>query len=147
MIIVTRDTVRNPDILDVRQLPRKFVDRVMVWPKGRVSPGVTLRLLAELQILRYGLWLLPLLVVGLTWRGLALPIAQAPIIMLILIWWVEMRLLRVPPKRRLKLMDAAAAERGLDLLAVQGREALTQIAAMRGQRDGSLRLVVEQSPL
>jgi hypothetical protein len=147
MLILTHETLRNPDILEVRQLPRKFFGRVVVWPKGGMSAGLTLRMIAEFQLLRYSLALAPFVIVGITWRDTAMPLAQAPLFMLLLIWLVEDRLLRPGPKRRAKLIDAAEAERGLDLLRVQGRAALTRIAALRGQRAGELRLVVEQSEL
>lgn len=147
MLILTHDTLRDPSILDVRQLPRRFFGRVVVVPKGGLSVGLLLRILVEFQLLRYALALLPLIVVGLLWRQTALPLAQAPVLMVILIWWVEMRLLRPGPKRRARIIDTAAAERALDLLVVQGRAALTRIAAGRGMRRGDLRLVVEQSEL
>jgi hypothetical protein len=147
MLIVTRDTVRNPAILEVRQLPRKFFERVTVWPRGRMGPGLFLRTIAEFQLLRYTFWLLPIMAAALIWREAALPLSQAPILMVILIYVVEMRVLRASPKRRARLIDAAEAERGLDHLRAQGRVVLTRIAAGRGLRAGQLRLVVEQSPL
>ncbi|SLN18036.1 hypothetical protein [Roseisalinus antarcticus] len=147
MLILTRDTVRNPTILKVRQLPRKFFGRVTVWPKGKIGAGLFLRILAEFQTLRYSTALLPLIVIALIWNGTALPLSQAPLLMLVILWLVEMRLLRVPEKRRAGLIDAAEAERGLDLLQVQARQALTRIAAGRGLKAGQLHLVVEQSEL
>jgi hypothetical protein len=147
MLILTHDTVRNPDILEVRQLPRKFFGRVVVLPRGGVGPGLALRMVAEFQLLRYTLALAPFVLVGVLWRDTAMPLAQAPLFMLLLIWLVEDRILRPGPKRRARLIDAAEAERGLDLLRVQGRRALTRIAAGRGLRAGELRLVVEQSEL
>ncbi|TFL18068.1 hypothetical protein [Jannaschia formosa] len=145
MIIVTEDTLLNPQILEVRQLPRRFVDRVSVWPR-RASPGVIARLLIEMQLLRYAAWLAPLVVVALIWRQSALPLSQAPILMIILVGFMELRVLRAPPAQRAK-MDRDAAARVQDLLRVQGRAALTRIAAGRGMQAGALRLVVEQSPL
>ncbi|MEW9920150.1 hypothetical protein AB2B41_11075 [Marimonas sp. MJW-29] len=147
MLIVTQDTLRNPQILKVRQLPRKFFGRVAVWPKGRIGIGGTIRLLAEFQAIRYLLILSPLLVIGLLWNVAALPIAQAPILMVVMIWFAEMHLLRVPARKRARLIDAAEAARGLDLLKVQSRDVLTRIAALRGMRAGQLHLVVEQSEL
>lgn len=147
MLIVTHATVRNPAILRVRQLPRRFFGRVTVWPKGRISLPLLLRIIVEFQWVRYSLSLLPLVGIGMTWTGLALPLAQAPLLMLVLLWWVEMRLLRVPARKRAGLIDRAEAERGLDLLRVQARAVLTQIAAGRGLRGGQLHLVVEQSEL
>lgn len=144
---MTHNTLRNPAILKVRQLPRKFFGRVAVWPRGPVDFGMTLRLLIEFQALRYILTLAPLIMIGMNWNALALPMAQAPILMIAMIWWVEMRLLRVPKSRRARLIEGAEAERGLDLLRVQSSAALTQIAAGREMKRGTLHLVVEQSEL
>ena len=145
MIVVTRDTIRNPGILEVRQLPRRFIDRALVWPH-HASAGTILRLMAELQMLRYAGWLMPLVAVALIWQDTALPLSQAPVLMVFLIVWAEMRVLRASPARR-AAMDRDAAARTRDFMAVQGRAALTRIAAGRGLRRGELRLVVEQSPL
>lgn len=145
MLIVTRDTLSNPGILVVRQLPRRFVERVMVWPR-RGSIGLMARTLAEMQFLRYCTWLAPLVVVALIWRGTALPLSQGPVLMVVFVVWVEMRVLRVSPARRVR-MDRDAAARTVDLLMVQARAALTRIAAGRGMKAGTLTLVVEQSPL
>lgn len=147
MLILTHETLRNPAILSVRQLPRKFFGRVTVWPKGRIRFGQLMRIVIEFQWVRYSLSLLPLIIIGLIWNGMAMPLSQAPILMLLIIWWVEMRLLRVPPAKRARLIDAADAERGLDVLRVQSRAVLTQIATGRGLRAGQLHLVIEQSEL
>ncbi|MFZ3582368.1 hypothetical protein ACOI1H_09395 [Loktanella sp. DJP18] len=146
MLILTHATLRNPAILQVRQLPRRFFNRVTPRPRA-VGMGQRLRLLIELQTVRYMLALLPLVVVGLVWNGAALPLAQAPLLMLFIIWYIEMRVLRVKASKRSSLIDPAAAERGLDLLRVQGRAALTRIGAGRGLRSGMLHLVIEQSDL
>lgn len=147
MLIVTHDTLRNPAILRVRQLPRKFFGRVTVWPKGRIGLRQMARIMVEFQALRNATALVPLVIIGLIWNGLALPLAQAPLLMLIMIWWVEMRLLRVPASKRARLIDPAEAARGLDLMAVQARAVLTQIAAGRKMQTGQLHLVIEQSEL
>lgn len=147
MLILTHDTVSNPAILKVRQLPRKFFGRVTVWPKGGTGVRRMLRIVIEFQWVRYSLSLLPLVLIGFTWNSMALPLAQAPIFMLLVLWFVEMRVLRVPAKKRSALIDAAEAERGLDLIRVQARSALTQIAAARGLNSGALHLVIEQSEL
>ncbi|WP_299028239.1 hypothetical protein [uncultured Sulfitobacter sp.] len=147
MLILTHNTLRNPAILKVRQLPRKFFGRVAVWPRGQMGFSGFLRLIIEFQAIRYTLSLLPLILIGMNWNALALPMAQAPILMIAMIWWVEMRFLRVPQSRRHRLIEGAEAERGLDLLRVQARAALTKIAAARDMKQGSLHLVVEQSEL
>jgi len=147
MLIVTPDPVRNPEALKVRQLPRRFFKRVTLIPRGRVSVGLALRIMAEFQVLRYMLPLLPVVAIGLIWTNTALALSQAPLLMFLLIWWVEMRLLRVPAGRRRALIDPDAAARGLDLLEVRGRAVLARVAATRGMRVGQLHLVVEQSEL
>lgn len=147
MYVLTHNTLRNPAILKVRQLPRKFFGRVAVWPRGPLGVLATLRLLIEFQAVRYILTLAPLIAIGMNWNALALPMAQAPILMIAMIWWVEMRLLRVPKSRRARLIEGAVAERGLDLLRVQSRAALTKIAAGREMKRGELHLVIEQSEL
>lgn len=147
MLILTHDTLRNPAVLKVRQIPRKFFGRVAVWPRAQIGFGGFLRLLIEFQALRYALALSPLIVIGALWNVAALPIAQAPILMIVIIWYVEMRILRVPAKRRNRLIDDAEAARGLDLLKVQARDVLTRLAAHRDMRAGALHLVVEQSEL
>ena len=147
MLIVTRATIRDPSILEVRQLPRKFVDRVTVWPKARLGLAGLMRIVAEFRPVRYGLWLLPLVAIGTVWRQVALPLAQAPLFMVLLIGWIETRVLRVPPSKRARAADADEVARGLDLLGVQARAVLARIAAGRGLERGTLRLVVEQSPL
>ena len=147
MLILTHRTLRNPAILKVRQLPRKFFGRVAVWPRGPLGFWRFMRLIIEFQAIRYILTLSPFIFIGLSWNALALPMAQAPILMIFMIWVVEMRILRVSKARRPRLMEGADAERALDLLRVQARAALTKIAAAREMKRGELHLVVEQSEL
>jgi hypothetical protein len=147
MLILTHSTLRNPAVLKVRQLPRKFFGRVAVWPLGQLRFAGLMRLIIEFQAVRYILTLSPFIFIGLSWNALALPMAQAPILMIFMIWLVEMRLLRVPNSRRPRLIEGAQAERALDLLRVQSRAALTKIAAGREMKRGELHLVVEQSEL
>jgi hypothetical protein len=147
MLILTHSTLRNPAILKVRQLPRKFFGRVAVWPRGQLGWGGLLRLMFEFQAIRYILTLSPFILIGLSWNAMALPMAQAPILMIFMIWLVEMRILRVAKSRRPRLIEGAQAERALDLLRVQARAALTKIAAAREMKRGELHLVVEQSEL
>jgi hypothetical protein len=147
MLILTHSTLRNPAILKVRQLPRKFFGRVAVWPRAALGLWGFLRLMIEFQAIRYILTLSPFIFIGLSWNALALPMAQAPILMIFMIWVVEMRILRVPKTRKPRLIEGAQAERTLDLLRVQARAALTKIAAAREMKRGELHLVVEQSEL
>ncbi|WP_308918135.1 hypothetical protein [Jannaschia sp. LMIT008] len=146
IVVLTHRAIANPGVLEVRQLPRRVFGRVFVRPRG-AGPVLWLRLLAEVQLLRYLLALVPLGVIAVVWRETALPLSQAPILMVILIVWIEMRVLRPSPKRRARLIDPVEADRGLDVLKVRGRAILTRVAAGRGLRAGTLRLVVEQSDL
>jgi hypothetical protein len=146
MFLVSPSTIRNPGALRTRSLPRRIGGRIFPWPR-RAPPGLWLRLLLEVQALRYALPLLPLLAIGFLWTETALPLSQAPLLMFVLILAVEMRVLRLGPRARARLIDPAEAERGLDLLRIRSRAILTRIAAARGLNSGGLHLVVEQSDL
>jgi hypothetical protein len=147
LFIVTPDTVLNPGALAMKQAPRRFFGRANLWPRRGAGVRTTLRMLAEWQALRYTIPLLPLLAVGFTWTQVALPLAQAPILMVLLIGLVEVRLLRLSPKARARLATPDAAARTLDLLRARGRPILVRIAAGRSLAPGRLHLVVEQSEL
>jgi hypothetical protein len=146
MLIVTRDTILNPGALEMRSLPRKFLGRVTLWPAGG-GIGLWLRVVFEVEVWRYVLALSPFVIAALIWQDYALAIAQAPIPMLIVVYLVESRFLRVPRAKRADLVDKASAERGLDLLRARAQSILTKIAAGRGLTDGRLHLVVEQSDI
>ncbi|MFN3972568.1 MAG: hypothetical protein ACK4L4_14560 [Gemmobacter sp.] len=146
MFIVSPTTVWNPHVLEVSELPRRIQGRVTVWPVGG-NLQLWLRVTFEMELLRYLVVLIPFVFGALIWQEHALAIAQAPLLMFMLVYAAETRLLRIPPEARAALMEAAEAERGLDLLAARGRAILTRIAAGRGLAKGALRLVVEQSDL
>ena len=146
MFVISRSTVLNRGALHIRRVPRKFMGRTALWPRGG-SFGLWARLIFEVEFLRYFAALSPFVVATLIWREYALAIAQAPIPMLILIYLVEGRLLRVPPGQRHTLVSEAEAERGLDLLRDRARKILTKIAAGRGVEAGRLHLVIEQSEM
>jgi hypothetical protein len=146
LIIVTHDTIANPGILEVKVLPRRFFGRVVVWPRG-AGPGVRLRIVAEFQFLRYLATLAPFIVIPLMRPDLALPVTQAPLVMLLLVAVVEMRVLRLSARARARAVGAEEGARRLDRLAFRARAALRTIAARQGIAEGELRLVVEQSDL
>lgn len=146
MLIVTRGTILNPSALEMRSLPRKFLGRVTLWP-ARGSGGLWLRTLFEVELWRYLLALVPFGLAAVIWPDYAIAIAQAPLPMLILVYFVESRLLRVPKARREDLLTRAEVERGLDLLHARATRLLTRIAAGRGMTRGALHLVIEQSDL
>ncbi len=146
MFIVSHDTILNPSALEVRTLPRKFLGRVTLWPRGG-GVGLWLRVVFEVELWRYLLALLPFLIATLIWQEYALAIAQAPLPMFMLVYLVEIRLLRVPKSARAGLISVPDAERGLDLLQARSLSLLTRIAAGRGMASGALHLVVEQSDM
>lgn len=146
MFIVTPDTVLNRSALEMRRLPRRFLGRVTLWPAGG-GFGLWGRVLLEVELWRYLLALVPFAAAAVIWPDYAIGIAQAPLPMLIVVYLVESRLLRVPKDRRAALMDRAEIDRGLDLLRARAAKLLTRIAAGRGLAEGRLHLVIEQSDM
>ena len=146
MFVVTPDTVANPAALLDRRGPGPVLQRFRTpWPRGLLASRVFWRLAFEFPFLRYALVLMPFPVAALIWPQLALPISGAPLVMVLVVLYVEGNVLAVPtPAKRAALIDRAAAERALDTLAARGRAALTRIAAGRGLDRGTLHLVVEQ---
>ena len=146
MLIVSPTTVRNPRALTPGTLPRRVLRRIFILPRGA---GVRdrARLVFEIQPLRYLGALAPFVVAAFVWPHLALPIAQAPLAMLVVIAFVEMRLLRIRREDRPKLVDPDEAARRLDLLNFRATRLLRRLAASRDMKSGELVLVVEQSEL
>jgi len=147
MFIVTPETVCNPGALETRRIPKKLIDRVAILPRRGASAGLIARLVLENQLLRFCVALTPFVVAMLIWQEAALPISQAPLVMLIVIGAVEMKLLRLSPQGRETVTTEAAAARTLDTLRFRANRILSRIAAGRGLADGTLHLVVEQSEL
>jgi hypothetical protein len=146
MLIVCDDTIRNAGVLETRSLPKKFFGRVQVVPRGG-SLRLWLRLLVEMQLLRYLGALLPFVILPFTSQNAALGVTQAPLAMVVVIAIVELRVLRLTDRQRKALMVDDEAARRLDTLAFRARACLRQIAARRGIETGELSLVVEQSEL
>lgn len=146
MLVVTEDTIANRAALETRSLPKRFFGRVTLWPRTAPLP-LRLRLLLEIQVLRYFAALAPFVLIPLTWESTALPISQAPLVMLIAIAAVELRLLRLSKSARARVVTADEAARRLDTLAFRARACLRRIAARQGITEGELRLVIEQSEL
>ena len=146
MLILTNATMWNPGVLETRSLPKKFLGRVLVLP---LNPGFRTwaRLTVELQPLRFLVTLLPFAVAPMMSRDLAVPVMQAPALMLILVFLVEMKLLRLAVKARARQVGTDEAARRLDTLAFRARNCLRRIAARHDLQEGTLRLVVEQSEL
>ncbi|MEM7723503.1 MAG: hypothetical protein AAF376_14185 [Pseudomonadota bacterium] len=146
MLIVCADTIRNKGALETRSLPKKFFGRVQLIPRG-ASVGLWGRLIVEMQLVRYLSALLPFAILPFMSANAALGVTQAPLAMVVVIGFVELRVLRLTDKQRERLMDADEAARRTDTLTFRARAALRQIAARRGIDAGELTLVVEQSDL
>jgi hypothetical protein len=146
MLILTDATMRNPGVLETRSLPKKFLGRVLVVP---LNAGLRtwVRLLVEMQPLRFLITLMPFAISPILVRDLAVPVMQAPALMVILVLLVEIKVLRLSAKARAKQVGTDEAARRLDTLAFRGRSCLRRIAARHDLQEGTLRLVVEQSEL
>jgi hypothetical protein len=147
MIIVSPSTIWNAGALETRTIPKRVLGRVTLLPRSGLSGRTLLRLVFEVQLLRYALPLIPFLIAMFTWPHLALPIAQAPVLMLMAIALVEMRLLAVRRKDRDALIGDGDMARTLDALNFNATRLLTRLAARRGLTRGELILVIEQSEL
>lgn len=147
-MIVAPGTVLNPRALRTGTVPRKILKRVFVLPrKAERTSGLVLRLIAEIEALRYLIALAPFVAVGLIWTDLALPLAQAPLLMVIVIGFCELRVLRPTAARREKMMSEDEAARIIDTLNFRARGILSKIAARPDGPKGEIMLVVEQSDL
>jgi len=146
MLVVTRDTLRNAGVLETRSLPKKFFGRVALVPR-RAGIGLWLRLLVEMQLLRYFAALIPFILLAFSSSRMALPVTQAPLAMVLLIGVVELKVLRLSDRGRERLMSEDEAARRLDTLVFRSRAVLRKIAARRDMAEGELALVVEQSEL
>jgi hypothetical protein len=147
MFIVSPTTLFNPSALETRQLPKRMIGRISIIPRRGASAALILRLILEVQVLRYLSALAPVVIAMLIWPHLALPISQAPIPMLILIYFVETRVLDMSKDKRAALVSDDEADRVLDALEFNGRRVLTRIAARLGLTHGRVVLAVEQSEL
>lgn len=147
MFILTPETIWNPHVLEMRQVPRRVFGRVMIFPRRGAGAGLWLRLIFEMEVLRYLLALVPFLVLAVMYPRYAGAIAQAPLPMLVVIYFFEAKVLRLSREGARALASEAEVERGLDLLRVRAVAVLSKIAAGRGLAEGRLHLVVEQSEI
>lgn len=147
MLIVCPSTVWNPSALETKSTPKRMFGRILVAPRRGASFGVVMRLIFEMQVLRFMLPLAPFAVAMVIWPELALPIAQAPIVMLMIVGFVEMKVLALTPDRRETVISDADMARTLDALRFNAIRILTRIAAMRDIQSGEISLVIEQSEL
>ncbi len=147
MLIVSPTTVLNRSALETVSVPKRMLGRITILPRGGARPAVILRLIFEVQILRYLMALAPFVFAMLIWPHLALPISQAPIPMLIVIAVVETKVFTVRPDARAQLISDDDMARQLDALRFNGLRMLTRIAARHRIVQGNLHLVVEQSEI
>ena len=146
MLIVSDTTIANRGALETRSLPKKIFGRVQLVPK-RAGLRLWVRLIVEIQILRYLSALLPFVAIPFMSRDLALPVTQAPLAMLVVIAFVELKVLRLSERARKRGVSEDEAARRLDTLAFRARACLRRIAARHEITQGDLRLVIEQSEL
>lgn len=146
VFILSPGTVWNPKALETGSVPRKVLHRIALLPRGG-GAGLVARVILENEPLRYFIALSPFVAAMFIWRDLALPISQAPVAMIIVIGFFEMKVLRLSPAKRARLVSEDEAARTLDTLNHRARRVLTQLAAHRGQTRGEMMLVVEQSEL
>ncbi|OYU40085.1 MAG: hypothetical protein CFE33_05835 [Pseudorhodobacter sp. PARRP1] len=146
MLIVTQATTMNRGALDASSLPKKFFGRVLLLPRG-ARFGQWLRLIVDIQALRYLVTLLPFALTPFFMRDLALPVMEAPALMLALVAFVELKVLRLSKSARTRAITEDEAARRLDTLTFRARACLRRIAALHDMTEGQLRLVVEQSEL
>lgn len=147
MFIVCPSTLLNARALETRNVPKRMIGRISLIPRRGASWRMVVRLLFEVQVLRYFAALLPCIIAMFVWPDLALPISQAPIPMLFLIYFVETRVFSMPKHKREALISEAEMETALDALTFNARRILTKIAARKGLETGELHLAVEQSVL
>ncbi len=147
LFVLSPDTVWNPSLLNFPTAPRKILERGMILPRRDVSWGFIGRAIFESQVLRFLIAVLPFGIAALIWPAAALPISQAPVLMLMTIGIVELRVLRIPREKRAQMTTEAEAARALDTLNFRGRRILAQLAARRGLQAGTIYLVVEQSDM
>lgn len=147
MIIVSPSTIWNSSGLETRAIPKRVLGRITILPHSGLRAGTLLRLIFEVQVLRYVLPLAPFVIAMFLWPHLALPIAQAPILMMMAVAFFEMRMLAVRHEDREKLITDSEMASTLDALRFNATRLLTRLAARRGMTDGELLLVIEQSQL
>lgn len=147
MIIVSPSTIWNSHALETRSVPKRVLGRITILPRTGPGTGTLLRLIFEVQVLRYILPLVPFVIAMFVWPHLALPIAQAPILMMMVVAFFEMRVLAVRHEDREKLIADSEVASTLDALRFNAMRLLTRLAARRGLTSGDLLLVIEQSQL
>lgn len=147
MFIVCPSTLYNCNALETRSVPKRMIGRISLIPRRGATARIVTRLLFEVQVLRYLAALTPVVIAMFVWPDLALPISQAPIPMLFLIFFVETRVFNMTKEKRAELVSDSDMDRTLDALQFNAKRLLTRIAARKQMETGELHLVIEQSEL
>lgn len=147
MLIVTPSGLWNGHVLHMQAAPKRMLRRITLFPRGKIGARLWMRLIFEVQILRYLLPLAPFIAAMFIWPDLALPISQAPIPMMIVIAIFETKLLSIKRENREAVISDEDMARGQDALHFNATAILRKIAARRDLQDEEIMLVVEQSIL
>ena len=116
-LVLCEETLRNPSVLETRAVPRRVFGRVVVVPKRPLSKPVFWRILAEMGVFRYVVALLPFPIIAILRPSLALPVAQAPLLMIFVIWLFESRVLGLSDTARANALSSGTyADRTVWLL-------------------------------
>ncbi|MEO1238415.1 MAG: hypothetical protein AAFW64_01910 [Pseudomonadota bacterium] len=148
-MFLTSSGVANRSLLRTKSIPRRVLALgLLLVPRASVFSAVFWRALLDHMVARCILALSPFIIALIIWPGLALPIASAPLLMLMAIWLFESRILSIAsPEARRALIGVDEAGRVIDRLRLASEALLSRIGAARGFHDGRLWLVVEQSGL
>ncbi|MEM9708199.1 MAG: hypothetical protein AAF871_05355 [Pseudomonadota bacterium] len=147
IVFLTHGGIVNRSLLTTKSVPRRVLS-LGLFLVPRVPPwrGVFWRAIFEHALARYTVALSPFVIVMAIWPRMALPIAEAPLLMFLFVWLFEKYGLSVPSaeaRRALILEDEAG--RLLDRIRVAGEAQLSRIGADREIETGMLHLVIEQS--
>lgn len=149
IFVVTPMTVRSVARLHLKRVGAQMLGRgFRVVPRGPGTGGVFGRILFDQAPFRYCVALSPFPIAMLARPDLALAISQAPLLMFAIVVLIESSVLAIStPAKRKRLIAAAEAARGLDMLQQRSVDVLSRLAAGRDLRTERLHLVVEQSGL
>ncbi|MEM9724305.1 MAG: hypothetical protein AAF909_02435 [Pseudomonadota bacterium] len=146
---VTPSTIWNRAPLQLRRAPKQLLGRGSTpWPRTGLGSSLFWRLVFENPAPRFVVALSPFPVALVLRPDWAFALAQAPLVMLGVVLFIETYVLSIAdPAKRRALVDEVTAAKGLDRLVLRGKAALTEISAARGLTDGETHLVIEQSGL
>lgn len=147
IVFLTRGGILNPSLLSTKGVPRRVLSLgMLVLPRAAPWRAVFWRAVLEHPLARYSVALSPFVIALFVWPELALPIAEAPLLMFLTIWLFERYVLSVSDaKKRRALISEDEAGRVLDGLRLAAEGGLSRLGAARDLGAGTLHLVIEQS--